>query len=178
MKIELKGIDNIDNLSDEYFILQLGIGLQYEYSPKGVKYSAPYMEMGRELWNSFNFEIYQIICKSDSKGPKEWINDLIIGDIRNLATGIISSITATYNVSIAIVLPVAALILKTGILKYCSTEPNRSEKSVEEILISKKTNFSKGGKKKKVKKKGTNIISKKLTERKNNSRKNELGGGG
>lgn len=105
------------------------------------------MEMGKELWSSFNFEIYQIFCNSDSKQPKEWINDLITGDIRNLAIGLISTITATYNIPIAIALPVTALILKTGILKFCSIEQNKSKKSVKKILTSKKANFSKEEKK-------------------------------
>jgi hypothetical protein len=132
---DLKQFDNLDELTDDYFIFNLGVGLQYEYSPPGIRYSAPYVEMGEKLWGAFKYELYDLLCNSERKEPKDWLNETVTGDIRNLATGIISAITAKYNVSIAIALPAAALIVKKGLLNYCST--------LSQILLSKKSVYEK-----------------------------------
>lgn len=152
---DLKQFENFDKLAKEYFILSLGIGLQYEYSPSGIKYSAPYEKMGQRLWTAFRYELYNSLCNAETKEPKEWLNDLVTGDIRNLATGIISAITARYDVSIAIALPVAALIVKNGLLNYCTIEPESPNETVSDILFSQKAIFN-GAKKKKQSKKKKN----------------------
>ena len=136
---DLKQFDNLDKLTDDYFIFNLGVGLQYEYSPPGIKYSAPYVEMGKKLWGAFKYELYDLLCNSETKEPKEWLNDAVTGDIRNLATVIISVITAKYNVSIAIALPAAALVIKNGLLKFCSIQPNKIKATVSQILLSKQS---------------------------------------
>lgn len=140
---DLKQFDNLDKLTDDYFIFNLGVGLQYEYSPPGIKYSAPYVEMGKKLWGAFKYELYDLLCNSETKEPKEWLNDTVTGDVRNLATGIISAITAKYDVSIAIALPAAALIIKNGLLNYCSTHPKKIKETVSQILLSKKSIYKK-----------------------------------
>lgn len=140
---DLKEFDNFDKLTDDHFIFSLGVGLQYEYSPPGILFSAPYIEMGRKLWTAFKHELYDLLCNSETKEPKEWLNDTVTGDIRNLATGIISAITAKYDVSIAIALPAAALVIKNGLLNYCSTPPKKVQESVEEILLKHKSGFKK-----------------------------------
>ena len=135
---DLVQFNNLDKLTDDYFIFNLGVGLQYEYSPSGIKYSAPYADMGKKLWGAFKYELYELLCNSKTKEPKEWLNDTVNGDIRGLATGIISVITAKYDVSIAIALPAAALVIKNGLLNYCSTQPKKVKETVSQILVSKK----------------------------------------
>ena len=135
---DLKQFDNLEKLTNDYFILNLGIGLQYEYSPAGIKYSAPYVEMGEKLWFAFKYELYDLLCNVEEKKPKEWLADIVTGDIRNLATGLISVITAKYDVTIAIALPVAALVIKNGFLNYCSTQSEIVTETVSEILLSNK----------------------------------------
>jgi hypothetical protein len=116
----------------------LGVGLQYEYSPSRIAYSAPYLEMGKKLWTAFKYELFDLLCNGEKNEPKEWLKDTVTGDIRNLATGIISVITAKYNVSIAIALPATALVIKNGLLNYCSTPPEKPKETVSKILKSKK----------------------------------------
>lgn len=141
LESDLDQIDHFEKFPEEYFTFQLGVALQYEYSPPGIKYSASYPEMGNKLWKAFRNELYDILCDNKTQEPKEWLNDLITGDIRNLVTGIVSTITATYDVSIAIALPVTALIIKNGLLNYCSNSPKKTENSVSQILNETKQTF-------------------------------------
>lgn len=128
-----------DKLGILYWEFQLGVGLQYEYvESDNIRFSAPYPEMGKELWKAFKCELYELLCVRDSETPKEWLNDLVTGDIRNLVLGIISAITAKYEVTMGIAVPLAALIIKTGILKYCAEPPKKSRRTVSEILSDKK----------------------------------------
>lgn len=139
-QIKQEDIDQILNekLPIGYWEFELGVGLQYEYAPKGVRYSAPYPEMGKELWNVLKYELYGMVCKAETKEPNQWMTELISGDIRNLIIGITSAITAKYNVTLGIAIPAAALIIKTGVGKYCSTPAIKPTKSVAEILSKKK----------------------------------------
>ncbi len=136
---DFKYFESLNTTSERGLIFDLGVALQYEYAPPGIRFSAAYPQIGRQLWNAIRKELYNVICDETTQSPKEWINDLITGDIRNLATGIVSAITAKYDVTIAIAVPVAALIIKTGILNYC-TEPIRtSKKTVDKILSEKRS---------------------------------------
>lgn len=129
-----------DKLGIEYWELQLGIGLQYEdLSSSDIRYYAPYPEMGKKLWKAFKSEIYELLCDRNQKAPQEWLNELISGDIRNLIVGITSAITAKYEVTFGIALPVAALVIKSNILTYCNEVPKKSKRSVTQILKGKKS---------------------------------------
>lgn len=123
-----------ESLGQLYWEFQLGVGLKYEYVSDGIKFYAPYPEIGKKLWKAFKYELYNILCESKSKEPKEWLNDLITGDIRNLIVNICSILTTKYDISLGIALPVAALIFKHGVLKYCDVKPKKPKKSVLEIL--------------------------------------------
>lgn len=133
-----------ETLSQQYWEFNLGIKLQYEWAPENIKYSAPYFEMGKELWEALNYELYDLLCDSKSNQPKIWLSDLLTGDIRNLIIGIGTAITSEYNVTVGIAVPVTALILKTKVLNFCSTDrPKNPKKSVKQILEEKRKNFQK-----------------------------------
>jgi len=140
LQIESEHIDQILNerLPLKYWEFQLGIALKYEGAPPGVSFSAPYRDLGFLCWSALKYEVYDLLCEREARVPREWLNDLITGDIRNLIVAISSAITSNYNVSIGIGLPAAALIFKSGILTYCSKRPKRKPfKTVSELLLSK-----------------------------------------
>ena len=125
------------NNSDLYF--SLGVGFQYEYAPPRVSYSALYAKMGQDFWLSLSSEIYYLLCDPKNKQPKDWVQELISGDIRNLLTGIIAVITSTYNVSLGIAIPAVALVIKKGLVNYCKIKPRKKIiKTVKVILNEKK----------------------------------------
>ena len=144
-KIKQEKIDQISNekLPIEHWEFELGVALQYEYASKGVRYSAPYPEMGKELWTALKFEFYEVLCNAETKEPSAYMTELISGDIRNIIIGITSAITAKYDVTLGIAIPAAALIFKTGIGKYCSEPAIKPPKSVAEILSEKRRRFKK-----------------------------------
>lgn len=139
-KIEDKKLESIirylndSSLSEDACYFELGIGLMYEYAPEGVHFSADYVGMGMELWGAFQYDLYGFCCESTERRPKEWVSDLIEGNIRDAIVGIVSAITAKYNVSLGIAIPITSIILKKGVIKYCSKPPIEPEKSVKSIL--------------------------------------------
>jgi hypothetical protein len=127
-----------DKLGILYWEFQLGVGLQYEYVENdNGRFSAPYPKMGKELWKAFKYELYEVFCVTNSGTPREWLNDIVTGDIRNLIIGISSVITTKYEVTLGIAVPLAALVIKTGVLNYCANPPKKSKRTVSEILSDK-----------------------------------------
>jgi hypothetical protein len=125
------------NLTTEYWIFQLGVGYIYENSPSNARYFLPYNDFGVKLWNLINAEIHEFLCL-DNK-PKEWVEELIDGDVRNLIVGIISAITAKYDVGLGIAIPIAALVIKKDLKDYCCLNfPKRKEIDIKDIIKNKR----------------------------------------
>lgn len=116
---DIKQILN-ENLSLKYWEFQLGVGYVYENAPDGVSYSASYLELGELFWIRIKGSIHKFICEKNQ--PKEWVNELITGNIRDCIVGIVTAITSKYDVSLGIAVPIASLILKTGIINFCSSK--------------------------------------------------------
>lgn len=131
-KLSEEDIDQVLNekLPIKHWELQLGVGYAYEGYSGSAKFSKPYPEIGAKFWILIQGNLQNFLCE-DGK-PKEWLNDLISGDIRNAVTGIVSAITAQYNVTIAIAVPIAALVLKYDLISFCSTQ-FKKEIDIEEI---------------------------------------------
>lgn len=119
LDIALKSLKKND--SDLY--VSLGIGLMYEHAPPGERYKAPYEKMGLDFWLDISSKMYYLLCDSKNKRPKDWVQELISGDIRNLLTGIITVIASTFNVGLGIAVPAAALVIKKGMVNYCKRGP-------------------------------------------------------
>lgn len=65
------------------------------------------------------------------------MNELISGDIRNLAVGIISALTAKYDIAMGIAVPIAALIIKKQIIRFCGIDipyEKGHESNIKELL--------------------------------------------
>ena len=124
------------NNSDLYF--SLGEGLQYEYAPPEVGFWDLYAEMGLELWQALSSEIYFLLCDPNNKRPKDWVQELISGDIRNLLTGVITAITSTYHVGLGIAVPAAALVIKKGLVNYCKRKPRKRIKRTVRVILKEK----------------------------------------
>ena len=90
---------------------------------------------GFTFWKKIEPEIYHFICYD--KKPREWVNELISGDIRNLAVGIISALTAKYDIAMGIAVPIAALIIKKQIIRFCGIDipyEKGHESNIKELL--------------------------------------------
>jgi hypothetical protein len=132
---DIKRILN-ENLLYGYWELELGIKYAYEGAPEGVRWSKPYPKIGKMFWDRIKPEIHSFICSANQ--PREWVNDIITGDIRNLIIGLVSALTSKYDISIAIAIPIVALILKTGILNFCSSTIGIADKiDIKKVIDSK-----------------------------------------
>ena len=125
-----------NNLGIDYWIFELGVGYVYETAPPGVRYSAPYVEYGKKLWELVESELHKLICEKDS--PKDWLNELMDGDIRNLIIGIVSAITAKYEIGLGIAVPIAALVIKKGIKDFCKLDLSNKDQDIDLTAIIKK----------------------------------------
>lgn len=141
------------NLTEEYWRLELGIGYVYHNVPNNVKYSAPYPDFGKLLWSKIESNIHGILCKGGK--PKSVVEEFICGDIRSLAEAILSIVVATYEVTLALAIPITALIIKKEILNFCAEikDDELSSETIKEILKTKSLKLDKEDKKKGEKKK-------------------------
>jgi hypothetical protein len=114
-----KDFQELLNSSDFFIYFQLGAGAIHEVAPPDVLFDDYYDEKGRKLWAAIKREIYHLLCDPESKEPKFWVNEAIGGDIRELATTLISLIAANFSVGLGIAIPAAALIVKKGVLSFC-----------------------------------------------------------
>ena len=138
LDIALKSLEKND--SDLY--ISLGIGLEYEHAPPRERafcppreryiapsrrryIAPPYAKMGLDFWLDISSKMYYLLCDSKNKRPKDWVQELISGEIRNLLTGIITAIASTFNVGLGIAVPAAALVIKKGMVNYCKREPSK-----------------------------------------------------
>jgi len=131
-------VESLVKKPEGVIIAQLGIALQYEYAPWGVRYKAPYKKMGRELWRSVKYELHGLLCDRKAEKPKEWTLEFLSGDFRNLAVAVVTLLVASLNVPLSIAVPAAALILKKGVGSFCATKHPKPKKSVRQILSDQK----------------------------------------
>lgn len=119
--------------SDQAVLFDLGVAYQYHGVPEGVYYSAPYLEMGEQIWRSIQSELHETLCTDGH--PKPWVEEKISGDARDLIVGVIKAIVSTLRVPLAIAIPATALVVKRGIATLCS-EPQKQvlQDTTEEIL--------------------------------------------
>lgn len=130
-----------DNLGIDYWIFELGVGYVYETSPPNFRFSAPYVEYGKKLWDLLEPELHQFICNKDL--PKDWINELVEGDVRDLLLGIVSAVTAKYDITLGIAIPIAALVIKKGIKNFCKLkfQDNNEKIDIKAIIKNKQLNL-------------------------------------
>ena len=98
----------------------LGVGIVYENAPQGRHYKLDYGDLGKRAWIALRQELYAKLCDRRKKRPRAWLGEVLEGDVRNLALGVVSAVVSTYDVSLGVGVPAAALILKRGLNKYCA----------------------------------------------------------
>ena len=139
--------DAVDHftLPNGYFILKLGIELQYEYAPKNVKFCAPYEKMGNTLFESFEAELYSTLCNPENKKPNTWVLEWCVnGDTKELLLNITELLLASYNVGIGIAVYVSVLIVKKGLLEFCNKKSfHKPKHTVTQLLKEKQRQFEK-----------------------------------
>lgn len=120
-------------ISEEDWEYRLGLAIDSALSGAVDHFEFNAKAFGKQMWKGFREDLYEHFC-SDGK-PREWLMDIVTGDIRNLVIGVTSAITAKYNVTIAIGIPIAALLIKTGMINYCSVRSGRIEDELFSLYV-------------------------------------------
>jgi hypothetical protein len=122
------------SLPEGAIILNMGIALRYAFAPPGVKYSAPYFEMGKELWVSAEYELHSLLCDAAKRAPKTWLEDVVSGDIRELTVSVLTILVASLHVPLSIAIPITALVVKKQLVAFCRHKPRKPKRTILEII--------------------------------------------
>ena len=78
-----------------------------------------FYDNGQRLWQESKDKIVEALCDRNKNEPREMIQELTSGNIKDIVVNIISLLTTTYSFTLAIAIPLCALILKKGINNIC-----------------------------------------------------------
>ena len=137
-----KDIEQIQNndLSIEYWYFQLRVGYTYEFLPNGIQFRLPYEKIGPCFWIEIENTIRHFICSNGE--PRTWVKELLEGDIRDLIINIVTALTSRFDVGLGIVIPVVAIILKNGMLNFCSIQQEENaDVDIKSFIEEKKLKF-------------------------------------
>jgi len=121
-------------LPESAIVLNVGIALQYTFAPPGLKYSAPYLAMGKELWASAEYELHSLLDDAAGRAPKKWLGDVISGDVRELVVSILTFLVASLHIPLSIAVPITALVLKKQLTAFCPRKPRKPRRTMLEII--------------------------------------------
>jgi hypothetical protein len=118
---------------DERAFFAMGVSYVYHEAPRGKKYGADYPGIGRKIWSSLHYELHTLLC-ADGK-PQGWVEEIVSGDIRNIAVGLVTVIATKLDVTLGVAIPAAALVVKHGLLDFCSTpSPAKPKLTTRELF--------------------------------------------
>jgi len=113
-------------------LCELGGFVHFQYGPQCWLNDE---DIGRLVWQNIESDLYSLLCDSRAKKPKQWVEDLVTGDVRNLLVGIIGAIATTYSIGLGIAVPAAALVVKRGIVSFCRREvAKRRPRNLTKVL--------------------------------------------
>ncbi len=112
-----------EDVNSDIFFAQLGFASQEGNMSVGEsELIYNFYEQGKYLWNKYKPELRKLICDIEKGEPKQIVGELIGGDIRTLLETIVTLIVAQFSIELAIAIPIACLILKYKLNKFCSLD--------------------------------------------------------
>lgn len=123
-----KLIANLDNETEWY----IQIGVEYlkrnngklKFLPIGIETRTKdftFFEFyGRNVWDLIEPDVKKWLCLDGY--PREWVAEVINGEVRNFALAIIAPLSAKFNIGVGLAIPITAFILKKGIVNFCKIE--------------------------------------------------------
>lgn len=122
-KLSNETIDLIlsDKFDENFWIFELGRTevLLNRSSEIENQFISSFFEGGAHLWNKYKNIFVDYLCDKDKKEPKEIVQELISGDLRDFVTALLSVLTTTYSISLALAIPLCGLALKKGVSNIC-----------------------------------------------------------
>ncbi|WP_417855154.1 hypothetical protein [Xanthomarina gelatinilytica] len=126
-EISNKMIDLIENenVSTDIFYSQLGYAAKdssQEIEEHDFIYS--FYEQGKYIWNKYKYDLRKYLCNLEEGKPKDFVGETISGDIRSTLEALIPLIAAELNIALGLAIPIACLIMKLKLKKFCSIDWN------------------------------------------------------
>lgn len=120
---EVEKVIDMMNNSEEDLLKLIGFEKWKESDNKG-NFRPDFIGTGKYVWDSIRTLIYNKICESDTGIPKEWVQEVVGGDIREIILCLLPILITEFELNIPIAVPTVALILKNGIKKFCQIKIN------------------------------------------------------
>jgi hypothetical protein len=109
-----------DKFDENFWYYYLGMNVsKHNEQFKDNEFIIDFYDIGLEQWLKFKTTLADILCDRENKIPKDWVDELISGDIRNLLIAIASILVSTYSVELSLAIPIIALIVKHDIKLFC-----------------------------------------------------------
>ena len=125
------------SLPDDSIITNIGIALSQEFArPHVLAYLtlSPFLEIGKEVWAAAEYELHSFLCDAAKRAPKQWVNEVISGDVRELTIAILAVLVASLYVPLSIAVPITALVIKRQLTAFCRRKPRKPRRTISEIL--------------------------------------------
>ncbi len=110
-----------ESFDTNFWLFQLGMSISDEDLNTENRFSFDLFNSGKEFWKSVLDKIRGVLCDIENKTPKNSLDEFLNGDIRNLIVYLITVLVTKLDIVISVAIPIAALVLKTGINKLCLT---------------------------------------------------------
>jgi hypothetical protein len=110
-----------EKFNEDFWYFELGRAEKIMYESVDIEnqFMSSFLDNGQRIWQSYKDKVENILCDKTKREPKENIKELTTGTGKDLVVNIITLLTTTYSLTLAIAIPVAALILKKGINSIC-----------------------------------------------------------
>lgn len=108
-----------DSFDANFWYYHLGISISEEDLSTDNLFSFDFYNSGREYWDKLKDKLMTILCDRDNKVPHSTMDEVLNGDIRNLAVYLVTVLVTDLGIVINVAIPLAALILKKGLKEFC-----------------------------------------------------------
>jgi hypothetical protein len=108
-----------DAFDQNFWFYQLGISISKSKNIYENRFSSDFYNLGKKQWESLYADLLNILCDRDKKTPRDTINDLLNGDIRNIVLYIFANLISEMSFVTGVAIPVTSLILKQGVIALC-----------------------------------------------------------
>lgn len=109
-----------ERTTEDFWLFQLGksessISIDGEH-----QFLNSFFDNGQRLWNFYQDKMKSALCDSSLHQPKEFVREITEGTVKEIVTSVVSVLCTTYSLSLAVAIPLCALILKKGINNFCA----------------------------------------------------------
>jgi dCTP deaminase len=110
-----------EDFDENFWLFELGKSAAAEHESLDVdnQFMSSFFDNGKKLWEFYKNKVQDALCDKQKNEPKEFVQEITSGNIKDIVVNVISLLTTTYSISLAIAIPLCSLALKKGIHNIC-----------------------------------------------------------